>query len=139
MAQDKTTHFGYEDVRWEDKARRVEQVFDSVAGRYDLMNDLMSMGVHRVWKRFAIRRALHGAAADRQHGPEQKSPEEHQGRRQGRPTKDPQHRLLLSRRRGTRVARGPGAAVYQSTCSASPRPWADRRSPSASTSATVSG
>ena len=54
MAQDKTTHFGYEDVRWEDKARRVEQVFDSVAGRYDLMNDLMSMGVHRVWKRFAI-------------------------------------------------------------------------------------
>ena len=48
------THFGYERVREEDKARRVEQVFDRVAGRYDLMNDLMSLGLHRVWKRFAV-------------------------------------------------------------------------------------
>ncbi|MGB1557076.1 MAG: bifunctional demethylmenaquinone methyltransferase/2-methoxy-6-polyprenyl-1,4-benzoquinol methylase UbiE [Oceanococcaceae bacterium] len=54
MSADRTTHFGYEEVRWEDKARRVEQVFDSVAGRYDVMNDLMSFGVHRLWKRFAI-------------------------------------------------------------------------------------
>ncbi|HXZ67464.1 MAG TPA: bifunctional demethylmenaquinone methyltransferase/2-methoxy-6-polyprenyl-1,4-benzoquinol methylase UbiE [Alphaproteobacteria bacterium] len=44
------TSFGYETVREEDKAPRVRGVFDSVARRYDLMNDLMSMGVHRLWK-----------------------------------------------------------------------------------------
>jgi len=48
------THFGFQDVGWDEKARRVEEVFDSVASRYDVMNDLMSMGVHRLWKRFAI-------------------------------------------------------------------------------------
>ncbi len=48
------THFGYEQVAPEDKARRVRGVFDSVAGRYDLMNDLMSAGLHRLWKRFAV-------------------------------------------------------------------------------------
>ena len=46
--------FGYEQVPWSDKARRVRGVFDSVAGRYDLMNDLMSGGLHRVWKHFAL-------------------------------------------------------------------------------------
>ncbi|MFN5009665.1 MAG: bifunctional demethylmenaquinone methyltransferase/2-methoxy-6-polyprenyl-1,4-benzoquinol methylase UbiE [Gammaproteobacteria bacterium] len=50
----KTTHFGFEEVRWEDKARRVRGVFDSVAPRYDLMNDLMSGGMHRLWKQFAL-------------------------------------------------------------------------------------
>ncbi len=49
-----TTDFGFERVRVEDKARRVGRVFDSVAGRYDLMNDLMSLGAHRLWKRFAV-------------------------------------------------------------------------------------
>ncbi|MCU0937019.1 MAG: bifunctional demethylmenaquinone methyltransferase/2-methoxy-6-polyprenyl-1,4-benzoquinol methylase UbiE [Gammaproteobacteria bacterium] len=49
-----TTHFGFEQVPEEDKARRVGQVFDSVASRYDLMNDLMSLGLHRLWKRYAI-------------------------------------------------------------------------------------
>lgn len=49
-----TTHFGFQDVGWDEKASRVEAVFDSVASRYDVMNDLMSMGVHRLWKRFAI-------------------------------------------------------------------------------------
>ena len=49
-----TTHFGYEEVPAADKARRVGEVFSSVAGRYDLMNDLMSLGVHRLWKRFVI-------------------------------------------------------------------------------------
>jgi len=48
------THFGYEEVLATDKARRVGEVFDSVASRYDLMNDVMSFGVHRLWKRFAI-------------------------------------------------------------------------------------
>jgi demethylmenaquinone methyltransferase/2-methoxy-6-polyprenyl-1,4-benzoquinol methylase len=48
------THFGYEQVTPEEKTRRVRGVFDSVATRYDLMNDLMSWGMHRAWKRFAI-------------------------------------------------------------------------------------
>jgi len=51
-----TTHFGYETVPTGEKARRVREVFDSVAGRYDLMNDLMSGGLHRLWKRFALAR-----------------------------------------------------------------------------------
>lgn len=49
-----TTHFGFKDVAVEEKAGLVRGVFDSVAGKYDLMNDLMSMGVHRLWKRHFI-------------------------------------------------------------------------------------
>jgi demethylmenaquinone methyltransferase/2-methoxy-6-polyprenyl-1,4-benzoquinol methylase len=48
------TDFGFEQVAWDDKARRVRGVFDSVAGNYDLMNDLMSAGAHRLWKRFTL-------------------------------------------------------------------------------------
>jgi len=48
------THFGFEQVSVDDKAQRVRGVFDSVAGKYDLMNDLMSAGLHRLWKRFAV-------------------------------------------------------------------------------------
>ena len=48
------THFGFETVREEEKAGRVRGVFSSVAGKYDLMNDLMSAGLHRLWKAFAI-------------------------------------------------------------------------------------
>ena len=51
---DKTTHFGFEKVTWDDKQHRVGTVFDSVAGNYDLMNDVMSFGAHRLWKRFAV-------------------------------------------------------------------------------------
>jgi demethylmenaquinone methyltransferase / 2-methoxy-6-polyprenyl-1,4-benzoquinol methylase len=51
---DSDTHFGFERVAWSDKARRVRGVFDSVAGNYDLMNDLMSGGVHRLWKEFVL-------------------------------------------------------------------------------------
>jgi demethylmenaquinone methyltransferase/2-methoxy-6-polyprenyl-1,4-benzoquinol methylase len=51
---DPTTHFGYEQVPEAEKARRVEGVFSSVADRYDLMNDLMSLGLHRLWKAFTI-------------------------------------------------------------------------------------
>jgi demethylmenaquinone methyltransferase/2-methoxy-6-polyprenyl-1,4-benzoquinol methylase len=54
VEQPETTHFGYQKVAAEEKARKVAGVFDSVAGRYDLMNDLMSLGVHRWWKRFAV-------------------------------------------------------------------------------------
>ena len=49
-----TTHFGYEEVPLADKERRVAEVFRSVAGRYDLMNDVMSLGSHRLIKRFAV-------------------------------------------------------------------------------------
>jgi len=49
-----TTHFGYQSVEETDKARHVRGVFDSVAPKYDLMNDLMSMGLHRVWKAFTV-------------------------------------------------------------------------------------
>ena len=51
---DDRTDFGYEQVAPEEKARRVRGVFDSVAGKYDLMNDLMSGGLHRLWKRFTV-------------------------------------------------------------------------------------
>ena len=48
------THFGFESVDEQDKASRVRGVFDSVAPKYDLMNDLMSMGLHRAWKAFTV-------------------------------------------------------------------------------------
>lgn len=54
---EKKTHFGFEDVAESEKARRVGAVFDSVATRYDVMNDAMSLGVHWLWKRFAVERA----------------------------------------------------------------------------------
>jgi len=51
---DNTTHFGFKTVDSEDKAGMVRGVFDSVASKYDVMNDAMSFGIHRLWKRFAI-------------------------------------------------------------------------------------
>src|SRR5450631_4917965 len=51
---DPKVDFGFEKVAWSEKARRVHSVFASVAGKYDVMNDLMSFGVHRLWKRFAL-------------------------------------------------------------------------------------
>nr|WP_299243983.1 bifunctional demethylmenaquinone methyltransferase/2-methoxy-6-polyprenyl-1,4-benzoquinol methylase UbiE [uncultured Halomonas sp.] len=53
----RTTHFGYQEVALEEKASRVADVFHSVAARYDVMNDLMSLGIHRLWKRVALERA----------------------------------------------------------------------------------
>jgi demethylmenaquinone methyltransferase/2-methoxy-6-polyprenyl-1,4-benzoquinol methylase len=50
----KTTDFGYQKIPEDEKSRRVAGVFDSVASRYDLMNDLMSAGLHRLWKRFTV-------------------------------------------------------------------------------------
>lgn len=52
---DKTTHFGFQTVAEESKEQKVAEVFSSVAGKYDLMNDLMSFGLHRLWKAFTIR------------------------------------------------------------------------------------
>ena len=54
MTIQNSTHFGYETVPLEEKASRVRAVFDSVANKYDLMNDLMSFGIHRLWKRQTI-------------------------------------------------------------------------------------
>jgi len=54
---DNTTHFGYQSVDADDKADLVKEVFDSVASRYDIMNDLMSAGLHRLWKRHTINQA----------------------------------------------------------------------------------
>jgi demethylmenaquinone methyltransferase/2-methoxy-6-polyprenyl-1,4-benzoquinol methylase len=54
MSDQHTTHFGFEQVPTEEKVHRVGEVFDSVASRYDIMNDLMSLGIHRWWKRVAI-------------------------------------------------------------------------------------
>ncbi|TVQ69793.1 MAG: bifunctional demethylmenaquinone methyltransferase/2-methoxy-6-polyprenyl-1,4-benzoquinol methylase UbiE [Oceanospirillales bacterium] len=55
--QDNTTHFGFREIPVEEKVRHVADVFHSVAGKYDLMNDLMSGGVHRLWKRITIERS----------------------------------------------------------------------------------
>jgi demethylmenaquinone methyltransferase / 2-methoxy-6-polyprenyl-1,4-benzoquinol methylase len=52
-----STDFGFERVAWGEKARRVRGVFDSVAGKYDVMNDLMSGGMHRLWKSFVLQLA----------------------------------------------------------------------------------
>ena len=59
-----STHFGYRTVDSDEKAGLVRGVFDSVASRYDLMNDVMSFGIHRLWKRFAI--GLAGVRAGQQ-------------------------------------------------------------------------
>jgi len=52
--KDNTTDFGFSRVKTEEKQARVAQVFNAVAGRYDIMNDAMSLGLHRLWKRHAI-------------------------------------------------------------------------------------
>src|SRR3546814_12089467 len=57
---DDTTHFGFREVPTAQKQKLVGEVFSSVAGKYDLMNDLMSMGIHRVWKRYFVATAQVG-------------------------------------------------------------------------------
>ena len=58
MSDDReSTHFGYQAVSVDEKSARVAEVFDSVATRYDLMNDLMSVGMHRLWKSFTVSQA----------------------------------------------------------------------------------
>ncbi len=57
MKTEKTTHFGYETVATEEKANKVKAVFKSVAQNYDVMNDVMSMGMHRLWKKFTVDQA----------------------------------------------------------------------------------
>lgn len=52
--QENKTHFGFQSVAWDEKEKKVGAVFHSVAKNYDLMNDLMSVGIHRLWKRFTI-------------------------------------------------------------------------------------
>lgn len=52
--QENTTHFGFQNVAWNEKEQKVRDVFHSVAKNYDLMNDLMSLGIHRLWKQFTV-------------------------------------------------------------------------------------
>ena len=52
--QEHSTHFGFESVAWDEKEKKVDAVFQSVAKNYDLMNDLMSVGIHRAWKCFTV-------------------------------------------------------------------------------------
>ena len=54
MSKESTTHFGYSQVKTAEKAGKVADVFHSVAHKYDLMNDVMSFGIHRLWKQFTI-------------------------------------------------------------------------------------
>ncbi|KTD52036.1 ubiquinone/menaquinone biosynthesis methyltransferase [Legionella quinlivanii] len=54
MSKHQKTHFGFESVAWEDKEKKVREVFQSVAENYDLMNNLMSFGIHHLWKRFTV-------------------------------------------------------------------------------------
>ncbi len=54
MNDQSTTHFGFSQVKIEEKAAKVAEVFDSVAGKYDIMNDVMSFGVHHLWKKFTL-------------------------------------------------------------------------------------
>lgn len=64
LMNEKTTHFGYQEVPVADKVKKVAEVFTSVASKYDLMNDLMSVGIHRAWKKFTIE--LSGVRAGQQ-------------------------------------------------------------------------
>ncbi|MGR8934402.1 MAG: bifunctional demethylmenaquinone methyltransferase/2-methoxy-6-polyprenyl-1,4-benzoquinol methylase UbiE [Gammaproteobacteria bacterium] len=57
MSHENTTHFGFKQVPVDEKVKLVRGVFDSVAGQYDVMNDLMSLGIHRIWKRIAVQLA----------------------------------------------------------------------------------
>lgn len=57
MNNSSKTHFGFKEVTPQEKTRKVEEVFHSVASKYDLMNDLMSFGLHRLWKQFTIQKA----------------------------------------------------------------------------------
>lgn len=57
MTNDNTTHFGFKQVPKHEKVAMVRGVFDSVASQYDVMNDLMSLGIHRIWKRVAVQLA----------------------------------------------------------------------------------
>ncbi|AXA33231.1 bifunctional demethylmenaquinone methyltransferase/2-methoxy-6-polyprenyl-1,4-benzoquinol methylase UbiE [Francisella adeliensis] len=55
--ENKTTDFGFSEVPWEQKQQKVAGVFHSVAAKYDIMNDLMSFGIHRIWKKITISKA----------------------------------------------------------------------------------
>ena len=52
------THFGYQQIDPKDKSEKVKYIFDNVVEGYDLMNDLMSFGIHRIWKRVAVELSL---------------------------------------------------------------------------------
>jgi demethylmenaquinone methyltransferase/2-methoxy-6-polyprenyl-1,4-benzoquinol methylase len=125
----KTVDFGYEKVTPEEKTARVRGVFDSVAGRYDLMNDLMSGGLHRLWKRFALsqtglrpgQRALDVAAGTGDLG----AGMARQVGREGRVVLTDINREMLARGRDRLIDRGLAAQVAFVIANAECLPFAD--------------
>ena len=125
-----TTHFGFDEVPAGEKQARVEAVFESVAERYDLMNDLMSFGLHRAWKRFAVHVArvrpgarvldLAGGTGDLaarlapRVGPD------------GGVVLADVNRAMLARGRSRLVDRGIAGAVHYARCDAERLPFPDR-------------
>ncbi len=142
---DETTHFGFRDVPLGDKQTLVNDVFHSVASRYDLMNDLMSAGLHRVWKDIMVN-ALNPPRSDQPFalldvagGTGDIAFRAAEGRRH----RLPRHRLRHQcRHAGGRPRRAPPSAISTTACRSSramPRRWLSRpqlstptRSPSAS-------
>jgi demethylmenaquinone methyltransferase/2-methoxy-6-polyprenyl-1,4-benzoquinol methylase len=126
----KTVDFGYEKVSPEEKTARVRGVFDSVAGNYDLMNDLMSGGLHRLWKRFALaqtglrpgHRALDVASGTGDLG----AGLARQGGKQGLAVLTDINREMLSRGRDRLIDRGLAANVRFVIANAEALPFPDR-------------
>ena len=147
---DQTTHFGFRDVALEDKQTLVNDVFHSVASRYDLMNDLMSVGLHRVWKDLMINAlnpprgdsAVRAARCCRRHRRHRLS------RRQGGRPRVSGHRLRHQFRHARRRPRARGGAasrrsgiIRRGQCRGAgvPRTTLSTPTPSRSASATCRG
>ena len=124
------THFGFEEVPVGEKAQRVGAVFDSVVARYDLMNDLMSGGLHRLWKRFTLARAntrpgdavldLATGSGDLALGHARRL------RGRGRLVASDINASMLARGRDRLIDAGPGLAIDYVQADAQALPFADR-------------
>jgi demethylmenaquinone methyltransferase/2-methoxy-6-polyprenyl-1,4-benzoquinol methylase len=127
----RTADFGFEKVDWAEKAHRVRGVFDSVAGKYDLMNDLMSGGLHRLWKQFALsltglkpgQQALDVAGGTGDLG----AALAHQVGRQGHVVLSDINAAMLSRGRDKLIDAGIAGNVSYCVANAEALPFADER------------
>ena len=127
---DETTHFGFEEVPAGEKQARVGAVFESVAERYDIMNDLMSLGLHRAWKRFTahIARVRPGARVlDLAGGTGDLTARLAPGvGSDGRVVLADINRPMLERGRARLVDRGIAGNVHYAECNAERLPFSDR-------------
>lgn len=131
MSERETIDFGYQEVPIGEKARRVRGVFDSVAERYDLMNDLMSGGLHRIWKAFALGRTglrpgdsaldLAGGTGDLSRGLLRQVGDE------GRVLLSDINASMLARGRDRLVDEGAGESLSVAQADAESLPFPDRR------------